>query len=651
LITEDGVVKIVDFGLAKLGDQARLTRTGTTMGTVAYMSPEQADAKATNHQTDIWSLGVVLYEMLTSELPFEGEKEASFLYSIVHKPPKPMKEITPKVSEDIEKVVNKALEKSCDERYQHMDELLADLKLMSEGLEPAQAKEKPGKIDPPKIRKAILFTGIVGVIAVLTIIALNLLTARRGAIDTIAVLPFEIAKTESDPDVEFVCDSISQDLINKLAPLSSIKKVIAWDSVRDYKGKEIDSIEVGEKLDVKAVFKSRVERRGEFFIVNAELIRTSDKSHIWGDQFQFRQNVSEIFSFQEDVSDEIIKNLKLRLSGIEQIQLTNRYTKNTEAYLDYQRGLIFLERRSPEDFEKAIECFSKAIDLDPDFAQAYWGLSCVYAVQGAFHLVPSLEAYSKAREKAQRALEIDDKLAKAHAELAGALAFGEWDWSGAENEFQKAIKLNSGDPVILQIYGQFLVYMGLFEEGIAKLRKAVEIDPISLPRNMFLGLGLHLAGRNDDAIKQLQKTIEVYPDSAYAHYFLSWPYARKSMFKLAIAEVQKAISIGGRQPMFLLSLGRYYAAAGEEEKAIEILEEMEDVSKQEYVAPTLFAWLYIALGQMDQAIAWMERAYKERDHGLIYLNVIPPVLRGYEDLRSDPRYQILLRRMNFPDVE
>jgi serine/threonine-protein kinase len=651
MITEDGVVKIVDFGLAKLGDQARLTRTGTTMGTVAYMSPEQADAKTTNHQTDIWSLGVVLFEMLTGELPFEGEKEASFLYSIVHKDPRSMKEMVSGISEDLEEIVNRALAKNLEDRYQNMDELLADLKLISEGLHPVKKGIIPHKEGSSIIKRAIIFASIIAVLALMIIIVLNLFTARPGVIDSIAVLPFEITKTEPDPDMEFICDSISQDLINKLAPLSSIKKVIAWDSVRVYKGKKIDSIEVGEKLDVKAVLKNRVERRGESFIVSAELIRTSDKSHIWGDQFRFRQNVSEIFNFQEDVSDKIIKNLKLRLSGEEQFQLTTRYTENTEAYLDYQRGVVFLERRSPEALETAIEWFSKAIDLDPDFAQAYWGLSCVYAVQGSFYIIPSREAYSKAKEEAQRALEIDDKLALAHAELAGALAYGEWDWNGAEEEFQKAITLNSGDPVILQIYGQFLVYMGLFEEGIAKLRKAVEIDPISLPRNMFLGFSLHLAGRYDESIQQLKKTIELYPNSAYAHYFLSWPYFRKSMRTKALAEVKKAIAIGGRQPMFLVNLGRNYVATGEKDMALEILDELKDMSKQEYVAPTLFVWFYIALGQIDKAIIWLEKAYEERDHGLIYLNVIPPVLRGYDALRSDPRYLNLLRRMNFPDVD
>jgi tetratricopeptide (TPR) repeat protein len=272
-------------------------------------------------------------------------------------------------------------------------------------------------------------------------------------------------------------------------------------------------------------------------------------------------------------------------------------------------------------------------------------------VQGSFYIIPSREAYSKAKEEAQRALEIDDKLALAHAELAGALAYGEWDWNGAEEEFQKAITLNSGDPVILQIYGQFLVYMGLFEEGIAKLRKAVEIDPISLPRNMFLGFSLHLAGRYDESIQQLKKTIELYPNSAYAHYFLSWPYFRKSMRTKALAEVKKAIAIGGRQPMFLVNLGRNYVATGEKDMALEILDELKDMSKQEYVAPTLFVWFYIALGQIDKAIIWLEKAYEERDHGLIYLNVIPPVLRGYDALRSDPRYLNLLRRMNFPDVD
>jgi TolB-like protein/DNA-binding winged helix-turn-helix (wHTH) protein/Tfp pilus assembly protein PilF len=464
--------------------------------------------------------------------------------------------------------------------------------------------------------------------------------AGRGgeAIDSVAVLPF--VNASGDPNSEYLSDGITESLINSLSQLPHLK-VMSRDAAFRYKGKETDAQTVGRDLGVRAVFEGRVTQHGDSLTISAELIDARDNSHIWGQQYN--RKPSDIFAVQEEIAREMTTALRLHLTGEDEKRLARSYTSNAEAYQDYLRGRYFWQKTGP-GLNKGAEYFQRAIAKDPRYAQAYDGLADCYILLSAFGYSSPKEALPKAKEAVLKALEIDGALAEAHTSLARIKAEYDWDWSGAEREFQRAIELNPGYPTAYQWHGSVLSTMGRPEEAIANYKRALELDPLSPITNGVLGQALYYTRQYDQAIEQLKKTLELDPDLGLARAYLALAYRQKSMNKEAIAEFEKLLVILHGHAWALADLGYAYATAGRGPEAQRMLDQLNQLSRQNFVPADAMAHVYVGLGEKGKAIEWLEKGYERHSIGLGGVGLKPDPL--WDPVRSDPRFADLLRRMN-----
>ena len=459
-------------------------------------------------------------------------------------------------------------------------------------------------------------------------------------IDSVAVLPF--INVKDDPDIEYLCDGITESLIFKLSALSGLKKVIARSSVFRYKGKDLDPRIIGQELDVKAVLISRVVRLGDELSVSVELVKTSDNSHIWGNQY--KRKLKEIYMFQEEISNAIAENLRLKLTGEELKLIAKRYTENPQAYNLYLKGRYFWNKRTEEGYQKSLEFFQQAISKDTTFALAYTGIADYYNILGYYDYLPPKQVFPKAKEAVVRALEIDETLAEAHNSLAFIKENYDWDWEGAEKEYKRALELNPSYAMAHLWYAGFLGAMGRHEESIAENKRALELDPLSPIIGADLGTNYLSARQYDMAIEEFHKVLEMDPDYFVANLFLGLAYLGKERYEEAIFEIQKALKLsGGSDSLMNVFLGAAYAFSGKRDKAGEILNQLLRQSKDNYISPWGIALIYVGLNRKDKAFEWLEKAYKERDHWMTSLKV----LQFLDDLRPDARYKSLFEKMNF----
>jgi serine/threonine-protein kinase len=631
MVTDEGQAKIMDFGLARMTGGTLLTQEGMAMGTPAYMSPEQARGEEVDHRTDIWSFGVVLYEMLSGQLPFKGDRDPVVVYSILNERAEPITELNPEIPRSLEEVVAKALEKNQGDRYQQVEDLIDDLKSLSAGIVPDEIKVRLRKAKLRSRKRVFSYAGVAGFVIIIAVILLSLFTGRAEAIDSIAVLPFE----NTDPETEYLSDGITESLINKLSQLPSLKKVIARGSVFRYKGKEIDPQAVGQELEVKAVLMSQMIQRGDELSISVELMKVQDNSHIWGNKYN--QKISEIIAVQEEISSSIVNSLQLNLTGEELKDLTKRYTENNEAYQLYLRGRYFWNKRTDKDLRRAISYYEKAIELDPSYALAYAGLADAYNISPGYTSIEGEEAYPKAKEMVTKALDMDESLAEAHTALGFLKIWYEWDWEAGEAALKRAVQLRPGHVTAHHWYAEYLSAMGRHEEAIAEAEKAYELDPFSPLINFVKAMAFFFARQYEKAVDQCLQALELNPDFTIAHSLLGWAYLENGMHEEAIAIYEK---LKGEKSHHYIYYP--YALPGRRDESLKMIEEMKKLGSKRLIGNAIdIAKIYAGLGEEEMALEWLEKSFDLHQAGMVRLKVDPSL----DSLRSNPRFKVLLKKM------
>ncbi len=637
MIDKEGNAKIMDFGIARSVEAPGVTQTGVMIGTPDYISPEQAEGADTDHKSDIYSLGVILYEMVTGRVPFKGDTALSVALKHKAQLPKDPRKLNPEVSENMSRLILVCMEKDRERRYQRAEELLVDMKNIEEGF-PLGTKIHPRRktIFATLIRKKLFIPALVAALAIIAVVVWQLLL-KTPSMTSIAVLPFEDLSPQKDED--YLCDGIVEELINRLNKIENLW-IPARTSSFSFKGKGLNIQEIGNKLNVDNVLEGSLRKSGTKLRITVRLVDVADNRPIWYESYN--RDEGDVFDLQDEISLAIIENLKIKLLGEEKAGLVKRYTQNLEAYDLYLKGRYFWNKRTEESLMKGIEYFEQAIEEDPNYALAYAGLADSYNILGFYSALPPKEAYQKAKAAALKALELDDALSEAHTSLAYDREYHDWNWLASEKKFQRAIELNPSYAIAHHWYAEYLAAMGRMDEAIAEKKRALELDPLSLIVNASLGWIFYLARQYDQAIEQLRKTLELDPNFAVAHWLLGQIYEQKEMFKEAIVEFQEAITYSGGNSTILASLGHAYAVAGKRDNAMKVLGKLKELSKRKYVSSYDIAEIYIGIGEKDRAFEWLKNAYEEGARALVFLKVEPRL----DSLRSDPRFTALLKKMN-----
>jgi serine/threonine-protein kinase len=691
MLRRDGFVKVLDFGLAKLASQngatiashasqkvTLKTDPGMVMGTVQYMSPEQARGEDVDTRTDIWSLGVVLYEMVTGVVPFTGETSSHVAVSILENEPAPLRSYSD-VPAQLDWIISKALSKDKAERYQTAGDLALDLKNLKQELEVqarlrraldpdvsalvssggrwegARTTAAQGRVPsthPPHPassaeyligqikqhrRPALLVTAamLIGLIA--TGYNLNRprapIPSSEGEITSIAVLPF--INASGDPDTEYLSDGLSESLINSLSQLPELKVTARRSSFR-YRGKDVDPQEAAKALGVQAIVTGRIVERGEDLQISVELVDARNATHVWGEQYN--RKAKDLLAVQVEISEEIARKLHLRLSAGEQTQLGKRQTVNPVAYELLLKGRFYRNKGATEDAKKALDYFNQAVAVDPAYALAYAELSRTYNTLVNSNVLDPKEFTPKEEDAARKSLELDDGLAEAHLAMARVKS-NVWDWVAVERGIKRAIELNPSLASAHIDYTFFLIIHGRNEQALAEARRARELDPLSHGANRVVVYGLLLASQHVEAVEAANRMLEMDPNNPTLHSLRAQIYTRMGERRQAVASWQEAIRLGDDSRDAQIFLGTAYAKVGETGKTRMILRRLE--KGKEYVSPVGLAMLHVALGEHEQALALLEDAFAAHDQQLIWLGVEP----GFDPLRSDPRFEELLKRV------
>ncbi|HEX6718867.1 MAG TPA: protein kinase [Pyrinomonadaceae bacterium] len=689
----DRFVKVLDFGLAKLTDRdtpgidpeavtipITETNPGAIMGTSGYMSPEQALGETIDERTDVFSLGVVLYEMVAGRPPFKGRTDSHTRVSVIDHEPVPLVQHVSNVPRQLERIVSKALAKDRFKRYQTITDLKLDLEQLrdelhtSEGPELTRSSIRPtetGSLSTPTISRDPLDTiaepatvstagsrpqqtnsrwiafGFIGALAVLAVVVGAVLYGRSSSptINSVAILPF--VNDSKDPSAEYLSDGLTESIINSLSQLPNLR-VMSRNAAFRFKSPNMDPLEAGRELNVGAVLTGRLVKLDDNLVIKTELIKVQDGSQLWG--AEYKSSLADIFSVQDEVSRKISQSLRLRLSGEDEEKLAKRYTKDAEAYQLYLKGRYFWNKRNEEGFRNGIDYFKRAEEKDPTFALAFSGLADSYALLCDIGAVRPVDEMPKAKAAAQKAVDADPTLAEAYTSRAFVRLAYDWDWLGAQSDFQQALKLNSKYPTAHQWYASYLMQMGKFSLAKDEIEEAHKLDPLSPIISANTGLYSYYEHNYDDAIAKYKVTLQSDPDFWVARHYLALAYVQKGMYDDAIAELRKLIKAppSGRIPDQVIeaeseasaSLGFAYGMAGKQSEARAILNQLEALSKRRYVSPLYFAIVSAGLKDNDKAIEYLNNAFEARHPGLVLIRIEPM----FDALRGDQRFKDLIKR-------
>jgi eukaryotic-like serine/threonine-protein kinase len=661
-VTKRRHAKILDFGLAKispvfgnaavemagaqstLSTEEYLTRSGTMLGTIAYMSPEQVSARKTDARTDLFSFGTLLYEMATGALPFRGESSGLIFDAILNRAPVPPVRLNPEVPAGLERIINKCLEKDRDLRYQHASEIRTDLQRLKRDTGSGQAEIRTGTA-----RKThVWWRGMMAAAGSLILLIVIFFGFRAGGlrewlhppvavprIESLAVLPLENLSRDSEQD--YFADGMTEELISDLARIGELR-VISRTSAMQYRGTKKTLPEIARELNVDGIVEGSVLRSGNHLRITVQLLDAKADKHLWAESYE--REITDVLAIQNDVANDIASQIRVKLTPAEQARLTDSRRVDLDARDDYLKGRYYWNKRTKGDLKRAFDYFTRSVKRDPSYALAYSGLADYYLVL-SFYGVPPSESFPKAKAAALRALEIDDSLAEAHTSLASVKAFYEWDWSGGEQEFKRAIALSPSYATARQWHAYLLVATGWFDEAAMEIKQAQTLDPLSMIIQSNLAGNYYYRRQYQQTIDECKKALEFDPNFSTALVFLSAAYAQEKQYDNAISQLMK-VSQNSTEARALL--GYVYAVSGKNDYADRISRELQVRSKREYVAPAYSAMIYVGLGNKDRALALLEKGYEEHDQEMNLLKVNPV----WDSLRSDPRFQDLTRRVGLP---
>jgi eukaryotic-like serine/threonine-protein kinase len=695
MVTRDGYAKILDFGIAKLVETPGLhttpgevlteeetaplpvpplSATGTVIGTVGYMSPEQAQGTMVDQRSDIFSFGCILFEAATRRRAFEGDSAIDILHKIIYATTPSITDLNPSAPIDLQRIIRRCLAKDPEKRYQTIRDVaneLEDLRreidseleagltiapqttpltggnLQQTKIGQTEAKGSGSQTHSPSSAEYLVneikrhkLAAILSLLAVaIAVVGLTFYQYARNkevAIESIAVLPF--VNQNNQPDTDYRSDGLTEGIINRLTYLPNLK-VIARSSAFRYKGKDTDPLIAGKELGVHAVLTGRLQQRDDALLISAELVDVRDNKQLWGEQYS--TGISDLLTVQRVIASEITNSLRLKLSGEQQTHVTKQHTDNHEAHQLYSIGRFYWNKRTGEALKKSIEYFHQAVEQDPNYALAYAGMADAYGLLPSYAASPPQEAFPKAKAAARKAIELDDSLAEAHTSLANALFNYDWNLAEAIREFQRAIELNPNYATAHHWYSDGpLLVMGRFADAIAEMKRAQELDPLSLIINAEIGVFYTFAGQYDRSIEQFHKTLEMDQGFYFAHRNLGVAYVLKRDFREALLAYEKARSLAD-DPSLLGDIGHLQAVSGKRDEALKTLAELKEISKRRYVPAYVLALVYVGLGHKDQAFQWLEKSFQDREARLCFFKIDPQM----EPLRSDPRFSDLVRRI------